>query len=150
MPITVLAATEVPVNITATVTVRTGFVAATVQNLTEFALTMATCSFDNQIIEYYQDNGIDACRTTLINSYWAWAFTEEDNPALEYILDKWIALLGTREYREWGQDLEVGDLWIMGNSLYDYGLDIFALTAPTVNVAAAASEIISTGTVAVS
>ena len=150
MPITVLAAIEVPVNITATVTVRTGFVTATVQNLAEFALTMATCSFDNQIIEYYQDNGIDACRTVLINTYWAWAFTEEDNPALEYILDKWIALLGTREYREWGQDLEVGDLWIMGNSLYDYGLDIFALTAPTVNVAAAASEIISTGTVAVS
>lgn len=150
MPITVLAATEVPVNITATVTVRTGFVAATVQNLTEFALTMATCSFDNQIIEYYQDNGIDACRTALINVYWAWAFTEEDNTALEYILDKWIALLGAREYREWGQDLEIGDLWIMGNSLYDFGADIFALTAPTVNVAAAASEIISTGTVAVS
>jgi hypothetical protein len=150
MPITVLAATTVPVNITATVTVRSGFVTATVQNLTEFALTMATCCFDNQIIEYYQDNGIDACRTALINVYWAWAFTEEDNTALEYILDKWIALLGVREYREWGQDLEVGDLWIMGNSLYDYGLDIFSLTSPTANVTVTSSEIISSGTVAVS
>lgn len=150
MPVTVLAADTTAVNVTASVTVRTGFVAATVRNLVSFAMTLATCSFDNQIIEYYEDNGIDKCRTDIINLYWGWAFTEDENTALAAIIDRWIILLGTREYREWGQPLEVGDLWIMGDGLYDYGVDIFTLTAPSSNVTTTATEIIETGTVTVS
>jgi len=56
---------------------------------------------------------------------YSFAFTSSENDALEYIIDKWIDLLGDREYREWGQDLEVGSLWIMGDALYEYGVDLF-------------------------
>jgi hypothetical protein len=149
LPVSALVPNEVPVNISASITVRTGFTAATVRDLVEFALTMATCSFDNQVIEYYTDNGIDSCRTNLINVIWAWAFTEDENEALEFIILKWIALLGSRDSREWGQPLEVGDLWIMANSLYAYGCDTFSLTSPTVNVTTDDDEIISTGTITI-
>lgn len=149
MPITVLDATTVTVNITATITVRSGFTAGTVEDLTEFALTLASSHFDSEIIEYYDDNGIDDCRTVKINTIWAWAFGEDENEALAFIIDKWKELLGARDYREWGQTMEVGDFWIMGNSLYDYGVDVFTLTAPTTNTAATSLQIIKTGTCAV-
>ncbi|MFW9871944.1 MAG: baseplate J/gp47 family protein [Candidatus Thorarchaeota archaeon] len=149
MPITASAPNYNTTNVTATITVRSGFTAATVEDLTEFALTLATSAIDNQVIEYYDDNGIDACRTSVINILWSWAFAEDENTALEFIIKKWKELLGTREYREWGQDLEVGDLWIMGNDLYDYGVDIFNLTLPTSNVSAASTEIIDAGTITV-
>ena len=150
MPITGVAPNYVAVSPTATITVRSGFVSATVIKLVKFALTLCTSAIDNQVIEYYEDNGIDACRVDIINVLWAWSFTESENVALEYIINKWQSLLGDREYREWGQDMEVGDLWIMGNSLYDYGCDLFSLSSPTTNTTANADEIISTGTVTVS
>lgn len=150
MPITGVAPNYVASNVTATATIRTGFVGATVLNLVRFGLTMVTSAFDNQVIEYWRDNGIDATRVNVINVLWAWAFDEADNAALEYIIQKWISLLGDREFREWGQDLEVGDLWIMGNSLQTYGVDIFSVSAPAANVAAASDEIISSGTITVS
>lgn len=149
MPITVLAPTYVAVNIAATITVRSGYTAATVEDLAEFALTMASSAIDNEIMEYYDDNGIDDCRVDKINTIWAWAFSEDENDALEYIILKWRDLLGTRDYREWGQTLEVGDLWIIGNSLYDYGVDVFSLTTPTSNTTATSAQIINTGTMAV-
>jgi len=149
MPITGVTPNYVAVNATATATIRTGFNSATVLNLVRFALTLTTSAFDNQVLEYHYDNGIDATRTNVINIIWAWNFVENDNAALEFIIDKWIVLLGDREYRQWGQDLEVGDLWIMGNSLQPYGVDIFAISSPTTNVAAAVDEIIATGTITV-
>ena len=149
MPIIVSDPTYVTVNVTADITVRSGFVAATIVDLTEFALTMATTAIDNEIMEYYDDNGIDACRIVKINTVWSWAFTDEENGALEFIILKWRELLGTRDYRDWGQDQEVGDLWIMGNSLYDYGVDVFSLTAPVANTSAGDAEIIDSGTVTV-
>ena len=149
MPVTCYLRTANTVNITGTVTVRSGFTAATVEDLTEFALTMASSSFDNQIIEYYDDYGIDMTREDIINVVWSWAFTSSENDALAYIIDKWKDLLGDREYREWGQDLEIGNLWIMGDALYDYGVDNFSLTSPTSNTSCDDDEIITTGTVTI-
>ena len=149
MPITAVNPNYVTPTITATHTTRTGYTAATVTDLLEFALTLVSCAFDNQIIEYYIDNGIDMTRTNVINILWSWAFTSLENTALEFIINKWVSMLGDREYREWGQTLEVGDLWVMGNSLYDYGVDIFSLTAPTTNPSVNADEIIDTGTLTV-
>ena len=149
MPITVINPNYAINNCTANITVRTGFVDATVKNLTEFALVMARTAIDNQLIEYYDDHGIDETRINIINSVWAWAFTEDENEALAYIINKWKVLLGDREYREWGQDLEVGNLWVMGDSLYDYGVDTFALTSPTTNVVVATDEICDDGTTTV-
>ncbi len=149
LPITGVAPNYIDVSPTATYSTRTGFVEATVGDLIEFGLTLVTSSFDNQIIEHYQDNGIDSTRENVINVIWSWAFTEDENIALQFVIDKWISMLGDREYREWGQPLEVGDLWVMGNSLYEYGVDVFSLTSPTVNQATAVDEIISTGTVTV-
>jgi len=150
MPITGVSPNYVAVNVTATASIRAGFDSTTVLNLVRFGLTMVTSAFDNQVIEYWRDNGIDATRINVINVIWAWSFVEADNIALEYIIQKWIALLGDREFREWDQDMEVGDLWIMGNSLQTYGVDIFAVTAPLANVVAASDEIISSGTITVS
>lgn len=150
MPITVNDPSYVTVNVTATVTVRSGFTAGTVRNLVEFAMNLATSAIDNEIIEYYDDNGIDACRTDKINTIYALAFTSDENDALAFIIDQWKDLLGDRYFREWGQPLEVGDLWIMGNGLYDYGVDVFALSAPTTNTSASATQIIDTGTVTIS
>lgn len=149
MPITVINPNYSTNNCTANITVRSGFVDATVADLVEFALTMARTAIDNQIIEYYDDHGIDETRTVLINTIWAWNFTEDENEALAYIIDKWKVLLGDREYREWGQDLEVGNLWVMGDSLYDYGVDEFNLTSPTSNVVIASDEICEAGTTTV-
>jgi hypothetical protein len=149
MPVTVVTPNYVPVNITATCTIRTGFVSATVKNLVKFALTLTSCAYDNQVLEYFEDNGVDATRI-LINTLWpGWAFTVAENPTIEFIINKWISLLGKRVYREWGQPLEVGDLWIMGNGLYEFGVDIFSLNTPTANTNAASDEIIDTGTVTV-
>lgn len=148
MPISVLNPSYVTVNIAATQTIRSGFVEATVDDLTEFALTLSSSAFDNQIIEHYQDNGIDSTRD-VINVIWSWSFASAENEALAFIIDKWVELLGTKDFREFGQDMEVGDFWIMGNSLYDYGVDEFSMTTPTTNTTATSTQIISTGTVAV-
>jgi hypothetical protein len=149
MPVTVSDPNYNTVNITATTTVRSGFTAATVYDLVEFGLTLVATAIDNQVIEYYQDNGIDATRTDIINVIWSWAFTSSENDALAFIIDQWVSLLGSRDFREWGQALEVGDLWIMGNSLYDYGSDIFSLTSPTSNQTVTSVQIIDAGTVTV-
>ena len=95
---------------------------------------------------YYDDNGIDACRTDKINTIWSWAFTSDENDALAYIIEEWKSMLGDRDYREWGQPLEVGNIWRMGDSLYDYGVDLFSLTSPTTNVTTTSTQIIGTGT----
>jgi hypothetical protein len=149
MPIEVTDVTYETVAITGTATIRTGFTSATVLDLCEFALTLASCAYDIEVLEAYEDNGIDTCRISNINTLWSWAFTEDENDALEAIILKWIDLLGARESREWGQTLEVGDLWIMGNSLYDYGVDVFALATPAANTTATSSQIIDTASVAV-
>jgi hypothetical protein len=146
MPVTADDPTYNGVNITATYTTRTGFVSVTVGKLLEFALTLASCAYDVQVIDSYNDNGISTCRADVINNLWAWAFSEAEEEALAFIIDKWIDLLGTREFRDFGQVLEVGDLWIIGDSLYDYGVDEFNLTAPSSNVSVSSDEIIDTGT----
>ncbi len=149
LPITVSDPTYVVSAVTANITVRSGFTQATVINLVKFAMTLTTSAFDNQVLEYYDDFGIDDCRVNVINVLWSWAFTSNENDALSAIIDQWKTLLGTRAYREWGQPLEVGDLWIMGNNLYTYGVDVFDLTLPTTNTSTTSSQIISTGTVTV-
>lgn len=149
MPITIEDPNYTTVNIAATVTIRSGFTAGTVRDLVEFGLTLVSCAFDSEIMEYYDDNGIDACREDKINSIWSWAFTSDENDALTYIIEKWREMLGDRVSREWEQDLEVGDLWIMGNSLYTYGVDNFSLTTPTTNQTPPSLYIINTGTCAV-
>lgn len=136
-------------NIEVDITVLNGFVAATVVNLVEFALTIITSAYDNQVTEYYQSNGIALTRTNIINTLWAWAFNASDEEALAYIIEKWITIIDENEYRRFGQDLEVGDIWIMGNSLYTYGVDLFDVVSPLVNQAIPASEICSTGTITV-
>lgn len=163
MPITVINADLVVTNITATVTVRSGFTAGIVQHLTEFALTLAAAATDSEVIEYYEENSMDASLLTMINSMQSagpWSFTSTDyvdtnseilvTDALGFIINKWIDLLGTRTSREWGQSLEIGDLWIMGNALYDYGVDVFSLTTPTSNVTCTSVQISDSGTVTVS
>lgn len=149
MPITANDPTYVTQNINAITTIRTGFVAVTVRNLVAFGMTLVSCAYDNQVTEYYEDNGIDLTRINVINVLWGWAFTSAENDALEFIIEQWIELLGTRAYREWGQPLEVGDLWIMGNSLYDYGVDVFTLTNPVANVPTTSVQIIDTGVVTI-
>jgi len=136
-------------NITATITVRPGFVQATVEDLTEFAMTLLSSAYDVQVIEYYKDYGIDKTRVDIINTLWAWSFTSDENPALEFIINKWVELLGSSDSREFGQPLEVGQIWIMGDSLYNFGLDIFSLTTPTTNQICDVDEIISTGTITI-
>lgn len=149
MPITILNPNYVSTNISATISIRTGYVQSTVEDLTEFAMTLVSCAYDNQVIEYYQDFGIDKCRTDIINILWAWAFTSSENDALEFIIEKWVELLGTREYRGFGQSLEVGNIWIMGDSLYAYGVDTFSLTAPVTNVTVTNTQIINTNVVTI-
>lgn len=149
LPCTAYAPTYITTDITATATVRSGFVSATVLDLVEFALTLVATSIDSQVIDSYNDYGIDTCRTSVINTVWSWAFTSDENEALEFIILKWKSLLGTRTYREFGQDLEMGDLWQIANDLYDYGVDIFSLTSPTENVVIALTEISEAGSVSV-
>jgi hypothetical protein len=149
LPIVGVVPAYVPINVTATTTVRSGFDPVTVQNLVNFALIMTVAANDNEMIEYYEGFGIDLCRTNIINPLFGLGFVEADNPALEYIIQKWISVLGEREYREWGQALEIGELWVMGDSLYVYGSDIFSLVSPTSNVPVTNSEIIAKGTIVV-
>lgn len=147
MPVTASDPTYSSQAITADITVRDGFDSGTVADLVEFALTLASSAIDNQVIEYYLENGIDLTRTDIINEIWSWAFPSsygdlDVNEALEFIINQWIELLGDRDYREWGQELEVGNLWILGDSLYEYGTDTFSLTSPTSNVSCASTTII--------
>jgi hypothetical protein len=150
MPVTVDDPNYVPQNINAYYTCREGFDEDTVENLLEFAMTLITCAYDNQVIEHYEDYGINSCRENVINVLWSWAFTEDENEALEFIVKKWEELLGTRDFREFGQDFEVGDAWIMGNSLYQFGVDEFGILSPTSNTSVDDDEIIGEGTIIVS
>jgi hypothetical protein len=149
MPVTCIAPTYVSQNIAASITVRAGFTSAVVQDLVEFAMTLVTSAIDQQVIESYLENGIDYTRANVINSIWSWAFTSAENEALGFIIAQWIDYLGSRDFREWNQSLEVGHLWRMGDSLYEYGVDVFSLTSPTVNVVPGTSQIINTGTVTI-
>ncbi|WP_411821207.1 hypothetical protein [Leptospira sp. 'Mane'] len=149
MPVTVTNAIYVPVDIDASITVRNGFDPTVSKNLTEFALTLVSCAFDNQVTEYYMDNGINKTRADVINTIWSWSFTQDENDALAFIIETWMNLLGDRDYRDWGQNLEVGNLWVMGDALYDYGVDIFTLISPVANQVAASQEIIDAGTITV-
>jgi hypothetical protein len=150
MPITVDDPNYVSQNINAYYTCREGFDEDTVENLLEFAMTLITCAYDNQVIEHYEDYGINSCRENVINVLWSWAFTEDENEALEFIIKKWEELLGTRDFREFGQDFEVGDVWIIGNSLYQFGVDEWDVLSPTSNTSVDDDEIIGEGTIIVS
>ncbi len=149
VPITILDPSFVTTNITGTITVRSGFTSATVIDLVEFACTLVLASNDSEVIEHYNDYGVDSCRTNVINSLWAWAFTEDENDALETIIEKWKTLLGNNEARVFGQDVEVGDIWSIVNELYEYGVDVFSLTAPTANVTIGSTEISNPGTITI-
>jgi len=144
-PIAALDAYKRTTSITATFTLREDFDELVTTNLLEFAMTLASCSYDLQVIDSYNDSGIDTCREDVINVLWDWGFTEDENDGLALIISKWIDLLGEREYRDFGQALEVGDLWIMGDFLYEYGVDEFNLVSPTSNVTMAANYISETG-----
>ena len=150
VPITCMDPVYSPVDIEGTVSIREGFDGTIVRNLVKFALTLLTSAYDSQVIEAYIDKGINRCREETINVLWSWNFTEEENKALEFIILKWGDLLGNREHREWGQLLEVGNIWVMVNSLYPYGIDVFSLTSPVANINIPETEIISTGTITVS
>jgi len=149
MPITVNDPTYVTQAVTASTTIRTGYTGATVRDLVAFAMVMGTTAVDSEVIEYYDSYGIDSCRTSVINVNWAYAFTSSENEALAYIIDQWKTILGDRSYREWGQTLEVGDLWILGNSLYEYGVDVFNLTVPAANVSVTSVQIIDSGVITI-
>jgi hypothetical protein len=149
MPITALDPNYLATSIIGVVTSRTGFDDATVKNLARWALSLITSAIDNQVTEYYTSYGIDACRINVINALWPYAFVAVDNDALEFIILKWETLLGLREFREWGQVLEIGHLWVMMDDLYDYGLDVFNLTSPLSNVTPASNEIIDTDTITI-
>lgn len=149
MPMLVSDPTYDTQNISATITKLPGFDPTTVENLVDFGMTLVSSAYDIQVLDSYDTSGIDICRTDVINVLWSWAFVEADNSALAHIIEKWKSLLGNRDYREWGQELEVGNLWIMGDSLYSYGVDVFALTLPTSNVTPSSDEIIDTGTVTI-
>ncbi len=149
MPITVLDTTYITPAITANITIRDGYVSATVIDLVEFAMTLTSCAFDIEVIEYYDDNGIDACREDVINNRWAWAFTNNENDALASIIIEWKKILGVETNRQYGDPLEIGDLWIMGNVLYNYGVDLFDLTAPLTTQTTTDIQMINTGTVTI-
>lgn len=150
MPITVSGTWYEPASIYYTYTLRNGFDADTVNNLTSFAMTIASSAIDSQVTEYFDENGIDDCRSELINSIWpSWAFTEDENDALEAIIEKWQELLAdsSKDYREYGQELNVGELWIMLRSLGDYGIDSPNILYPVTNITCDDDRIIDTGIV---
>lgn len=149
MPVTVSDPNYLTAAVTADITVITGYMPAKVQDLVEFAMTLVTCAYDNQVTEAYIDNGINKTRTDIINILWAWAFAEADEEALEFIVNKWLSLLGSRDYRDWDQDLEIGQLWIMGDSMYSHGVDVFSLTLPIANVTTTQFQIIDSGVITV-
>jgi hypothetical protein len=147
MPITVDDPNYVSQNINASFVAREGFDEDTVQDLLEFAMTLITSAIDNQVVEYFDDNGIDVTRTDVINNLWSWAFTEDENEALEFIIEEWKSILGTRDYREFGQSFEVGNAWRIGDALYTYGVDEFELISPLTNTTVNDDEILDTGTI---
>jgi hypothetical protein len=152
MPIVISDPSYVSASISVECSIRDDYTEVTVLNLLAFAMTLITCAFDNQVLESFDDNGIDDCRVNVINVLWpSWAFTSSENEALQFIVEKWRALLSSsgREYREWGQALEVGDIWIMGNFLGDFGVDSFNVISPVTNTTTTSTQIINTGTIEV-
>ena len=136
MPVTVSGTWYEPANIYYTYTLRTGYNADIVNNLTSFAMTLVSSAIDNQVTEPYDESGIDTCREDVINELWSWDFTENENDALEEIVKKWQELLAdsNKDYREYGQELNVGEVWIMLRSLGDYGIDSPNILYPTTNI----------------
>jgi hypothetical protein len=136
MPVTVSGTWYDPVNIYFTYSTRTGYDAGTVNDLASFALTLSVSAIDNQVTEYYDDNGINSCRINVINTLWDWNFTEDENNALEFIIEKWQELLSdsSKSYREYGQECNIGDLWVMLRSLSEYGVDNPNILSPNINI----------------
>lgn len=153
MPVAVKNPLYRKVAISANITVRPGYDRATAREITRFAMVLTSSAIDIWVLEYFTDNGVEACRRNIINvcthPAWGFAFTEDENEALFSIITAWINILGNKGFRQFGQALEVGDLWIMGNSLYKFGIDEFALTSPLINTEVGKIEIIDTDAVTV-
>ncbi|MCP4648824.1 MAG: hypothetical protein GY853_01910 [PVC group bacterium] len=151
MPITVSGTTYKEADVEVTYTLREDYDQTATDNLMEFALMLTTSAIDNQYTEKYDEEGIDACRTNVINVLKSWAFTEDENDALEEIIKTWQELLDAagRDHREWGQPLAVGDLWVITKVLDDYGATDVDVVTPTSNITCSGTEIIDTGTITV-
>ncbi|MDA3900073.1 MAG: hypothetical protein PF637_06090 [Spirochaetes bacterium] len=120
-----------------------------VRAICRFALILCSSAVDIQVLESFADNGIDVTRRLIINPIWGIDFTAEENGALAFIVRQWEQLLGARKYRDFGQSLELGDLYIMGNGLYDYGVDEFHLISPTAITVIGELEIVNSAIVEV-
>lgn len=148
-PVTCAGATYVPISITGEGVVKEGYTSSPVLNLMRWACVLATSCFDSLVLESYNEDGISTCRTDVINSLWSYSFTEDDEAALTAIIEKWVSLLGSREYREFGQLFDYSQIWTMSSLLYDYGLESFNLISPTSSTTVSSNQIISTGTITI-
>jgi len=152
MPFNVIATDFKLVNVAFEYVVRSGFIASKVEDLLEFAMTLATSARDNMTLEEFDDNGIDSARTNIINVVYplsgTWGFVGDDNDALTKIIESYRETLGTGVVsRDWGLPLEFASLFIIGESLFDFGVRTFNVTDPTANVNTDnTTQIIDTGT----
>ena len=152
LPYNIVATDFKAVNIAFEYVVRSGFVASKVEDLLEFAMTIATSARDNMTLEDFDDNGIDSARTNIINVVYplsgTWGFVQADNDALTKIIESYRSTLDTGvPHRLFGATFEFGSIFIIGESLFDFGVRTFNATDPTGNVVTDnAEQIIDTGT----
>lgn len=130
------------VTIQGVVTVRAGFDAPTVRELVKFSQELASSPIDNYIIDYYNTYGINQTRINVINIIYPHSFTDAENDALDFIITEWVSLLHGKSGREYGDTLEVGDLYTIANEMFEYGVDVYSLTTPTTDQFPTADQII--------
>lgn len=141
--------------ITMNYVLRFGFTEAKVTDLLEFANTLASNARDNMTLEAFDDQGIDFARTTIINVVYplsgTWGFVAGDNDALTQIISSYRTTLGNKVSRQYGDPLETGSLLLIGESLFNFGVETVSLVTPTNNINTdSVTQIIDTGTVTVS
>jgi len=152
LPFNIVTTNFKPVNIDFEYVVRSGFVASKVEDLLEFAMTLATSARDNMTLEDFDDNGIDSARTNIINVVYplsgTWGFVQADNDALIKIIESYRSTLDLGvPSRQFGATFEFGSIFIIGESLFDFGVRTFNATNPVGNVVTDVPEqIIDTGT----
>lgn len=127
---------------------RSGYNGETIAQYVRFALFLASCPYDIQILDKYADSGVSVTRE-LINTLDEFDFSDDDEDAIKYIITKWEELLGDNPYRDWGQALSEGDLYALVKGLVPYGLQKFIMSNPTGDIDCATSSYIINGVVTV-
>lgn len=141
--VTFYAGTFTPVNVTAVVSVKPGYVQADIIRYAKTALRLFFADTGMEIYETYTGEGASAARA-LINEYFSETYTADKDSILAKMLSQFASI----EPRAFGQTITLSDLYTFVQNGID-GLDSITVSSPSFPIALGDYEITTPGTMGV-